>query len=441
MSLNAMSKLSLSKRPHHLLLSRFFSQGLIAAILVTLLTGWVLTRLEKENYLRYAMETAQERVDRVAERISHQMSGMMADQSMSTMMQTQMGGTTPVQRLIETETEYGSMVRLEVADASGIIIGAADAARLGKRSDLEEVAQAADTGQKIVRLLQEGQMTVLRYAVPVQIEDKAYVIVVDEPLTKMQAALQTSAQTVTVLLWIGFILTFASLSTIVRRAGLDIEYHQREENRVKDLLGRYVSHQVARQILSSGAFSTQGERRRITVLFADIRGFTAFSELLPPEQVVVLLNDFLEAMTDVVFRYDGTLDKFLGDGLMVIFGAPVDLHDDVERALACAVEMQARFRQLKQRWQEYPGAADLALGIGINTGEAIVGNIGSARRLDYTAIGDVVNTAARLESIAEAGQILLSQATWERLPDKSRARPLGARRLKGKRQAIPIYEI
>ncbi len=434
----------LFKRPYQLLLSRFFSQGLIAAIIVTLLTGLVLTRLEKENYLRYATETAQERVDRVTERISHQFQGMMIEQKNEAEraeIQSRMEQANPVQRLIETEMEYGSMVRLEVTDINGEIIGAGDPERLGQLSNLEEVSLAAASSQTVTRLTESDDTTILRYAAPIQVGEEQYVVVVDELLTQMQAALRKSARTVTAILSIGFALTFSAQSLIVRQAGLEIEHHQREEDRVKDLLGRYVSHQVAQQILARGSLTTNGERRQITVLFADIRGFTSFSEALPPEQVVVLLNDFLEAMTEVVFRYDGTLDKFLGDGLMVIFGAPANLQDDVDRALACAAEMQARFCELKEQWQDLTGAAELQLGIGINTGDAIVGSIGSARRLDYTAIGDVVNTAARLESIAEGGQILISEATWQRMAEKERARPLGPRQLKGKRDAISVFMV
>ncbi len=434
----------LFKRPYQLLLSRFFSQGLIAAILVTLLTGLVLTRMEKDNYIRYATETAQERVARVTERISHQFQGMInqpQSEAERAKMQTRMAQANPLQRLIETEMEYGSMVRLEVSDANGEIIGAGDPERLGKPSDLEEVAQVVASGQPVTQLIAADDATLLRYAAPIQVEAEQYIVVVDEPLSQMQSALQKSARTVTAILALGFALTFAAQSLIVRQAGLEIEHHQREEGRVKDLLGRYVSYQVAQQILDRGSLTTDGERRQITVLFADIRGFTHFSEALPPEQVVDLLNDFLEAMTEVVFHYDGTLDKFLGDGLMVIFGAPTDLQDDVNRALACAEEMQARFCQLKGQWQHLTGAAELQLGIGINTGDAIVGSIGSARRLDYTAIGDVVNTAARLESIATGGQTLISEATWQRMAAKERAQPLGRRQLKGKRDAISVFTV
>ncbi len=439
-----MQRRKLFTRPHQLLLSRFFSQGLIAAVLVTLLTGLVLTRLERENYIRYATETAQERVARVAERIGRQAQGMVMpaeNEAERDRMQSRMAQANPLQRLIETEMQYGSMAMLEVSDASGEVIAASAPERLGQPSNLEAASQAVAGGQTVTSLIETDTGAYLRYAAPIQIGAEEYVVVVDEPLAQMQSALQKSARTVTAILALGFALTFAIQSLIVRRAGLEIEHHQREEGRVKDLLGRYVSYQVAQQILDHGGLTTDGERRQITVLFADIRGFTPFSEALPPEQVVVLLNDFLEAMTEVVFRHDGTLDKFLGDGLMVIFGAPANLKNDVDRALACAAEMQTRFCELKEQWGHLAGAAELQLGIGVNTGDAIVGSIGSARRLDYTAIGDVVNTAARLESIAEGGQTLISEATWQRMAEKELARSLGPRQLKGKREAISVFTL
>jgi adenylate cyclase len=191
--------------------------------------------------------------------------------------------------------------------------------------------------------------------------------------------------------------------------------------------------------LDQGGLNVGGERRQITIIFADIRGFTTVAEQLSPERVVTLLNDYLAAMTDVVFKYDGTVDKFLGDGLMALFGAPLGHGDDVRRALACAKEMQTAFNQLRQKWRA-EGLPDLQQGIGINTGEAVVGSIGSARRLDYTAIGDAVNTAQRLQSLAVGGQILISASTLSRLDDES-AEPLGPLKVKGKREAVNVFRL
>lgn len=442
-----MTSINLFKRPHRLLLARFFTRGLLAAILVTVLTGWILTLLVKNNYTQYIIGIAHERVSRVSERISHQMSGNMAGyigqpgSTADSMMNNNMGAqVSPVQQLVETEIQYGSMLSLEVIDSTNSIIAAGDDKRIGSKNDLVEVEQARASQQVVTVLLESNGNTLLRYVAPIKVNEARYVVVVEEPLSKMESVLLTSRTAVTAMLTIGFGLTFSVLSLIVRRAGLDLEYHQQEESRVKDLLGRYVSHQVAQQILTSGGLTTDGERRQITVLFADIRGFTPFSEMLPPEQVVELLNDFLETMTEAVFKYDGTLDKFLGDGLMVIFGAPVYFQDDVERALNCAEEMQSGFGELKKKWQHHKYASQLSLGIGINSGDAVVGSIGSVRRLDYTAIGDVVNTAARLQSIASGGQILISGSTRQRLSG-DRVVPLGEKQLKGKREAVATFAV
>lgn len=154
---------------------------------------------------------------------------------------------------------------------------------------------------------------------------------------------------------------------------------------------------------------------------------------------MALLNDYLAAMTDVVFKYDGTVDKFLGDGLMAMFGAPLGYRDDVQRALACAQEMQTVFNQLREKWRA-EGLPDLKQGIGINTGEAVVGSIGSARRLDYTAIGDAVNTAQRLQGLAAGGQILLSASTLSRL-DGAHTEPLGPMKVKGKRETVNVFRL
>ena len=457
-----------SNHPHHLLISRFLSRGLIVAILIIAAVGLLLTRFTRENYIQYAASIAQERVDRVAQRIARQMlmetfsqgnaldisgtsppAGMSppADNAAASVpgtpsfagMESLMGGRTPVQMLVDTELAYGTMARLDVINAAGEIIASGDPEQVGQNTNLDVVTQAQESGRPIVQVLDTAGGRLLRYAAPVEVNGRQYVVVVDEPLANMEAALRKNRNTVLGILAAGFAIGFVVLGMVVWNAGLDLEYHQQEENRVKDLLGRYVSHQVARQILADGSLNTGGERRQITVLFADIRGFTRFSENLPPEEVVTLLNEFLEAMTEVVFRYDGMLDKFLGDGLMVIFGAPAATPNSADRALDCAGEMQTRFRQLQAGWQADNGAASLGLGIGVNTGEAIVGSIGSTQRLDYTAIGDVVNVAARLEGIAEAGQILLSETTYALLSRPERAAPLGERQLKGKRRPVSVF--
>ncbi|MCL4294485.1 MAG: adenylate/guanylate cyclase domain-containing protein [Anaerolineae bacterium] len=432
-----MNNHQLLTRPHRLLLARFFSRGLIAAVVVTFIVGAALTRLERDNYLRHATNAARERVARLAAHIGHQLENPTATAHNPN------GATseelTPVQQLVVQETKNSGLLRLDVINSAGVIIGSSDPAALQQKPDAPEVTEARLSDQIISRVEGSGQTSFLRFAAPLHLGDETYIVLVDEPLNELEALTRDSRNTVTLSLTIGFALTFAILGFVVRRAGLELERHQNEEERVKDLLGRYVSHQVAQQILAHGGLAVCAERREITVLFADIRGFTTFSEKLPPERVVALLNDYLAAMTDVVFKYDGTVDKFLGDGLMTIFGAPLSHRDEVCRAVACAQEMQVVFNQLRLKWRS-EGLPDLGLGIGLNTGEAVVGSIGSARRLDYTAIGDVVNTAQRLQSIAAAGQILLSAATRACL-DGVAVDALGPKQVKGKREAIEVFSL
>ncbi len=215
-----------------------------------------------------------------------------------------------------------------------------------------------------------------------------------------------------------------------------------ERERVKSAFARYVSHQVMDSILESTVEDTlRGDRRRISVLFCDIRGFTTISEGLPPEKVVQLLNEYFERMVEVVFRNNGTLDKFIGDGMMVIFGAPEDDPYQEEHAVKAALEMQAELRGLADKWK--PEGLNLRIGIGINSGPAIVGSIGSSRRMEYTAIGDTVNLASRLESATkELGVgILISEYTHNALRGSFQFRNMGSVHVKGRADPVLTYSI
>jgi adenylate cyclase len=214
----------------------------------------------------------------------------------------------------------------------------------------------------------------------------------------------------------------------------------RERDRVKTTFAHYVSQQVMDSILKSGGgVQLHGTRRRISVLFSDIRGFSTISERLPPEKVVLMLNEYFEAMVEVIFRNGGTLDKFLGDGMMVIFGAPEDDEHQEERALRTAIEMQQALVALADRWVS--DGVHLRVGIGINSGPAIVGNIGSSRRMEYTAIGDTVNLAARLETATKdlGVGILLSEYTYNALRGTMRFRQMGSVTVKGRTEPVQTY--
>ncbi len=214
----------------------------------------------------------------------------------------------------------------------------------------------------------------------------------------------------------------------------------KERDRVKSTFAHYVSHQVMDSILNSDqAVQLSGDRKRITVLFCDIRGFSTMSEKLPPETVVRLLNDYFESMVEVVFRNNGTLDKFIGDGMMVIFGAPEDDPFQEEHALKTAIEMQQELKRLAERWK--PEGLNIRSGIGINSGPAVVGNIGSSRRMDYTAIGDTVNLASRLESATKdmSVGILVSEYTYMAARGNFKFREMGSIHVKGRTDPVMTY--
>jgi len=184
----------------------------------------------------------------------------------------------------------------------------------------------------------------------------------------------------------------------------------REAARVRDNFERYFTPQLAERIVSeTGVVAPGGERRHVTVLFSDIRGFTAIAESLPPLSMAAQLNEYFGVMVDCVFRHQGALDKFIGDALMAYWGAPVASEHDADRAVAAAVDMQQELTMLNTRWR-LEGRPLLSVGIGLHAGDAFIGNIGSPRRLEYTLIGNTVNVANRFCSAAAGGEILVSES-------------------------------
>lgn len=217
---------------------------------------------------------------------------------------------------------------------------------------------------------------------------------------------------------------------------------RRERSRVTGMFGRFVPKAVVDHLLSSGEeVRLGGQRMDISVMFVDIRGFTTLSEKLEPEQVIQFLNEYLDVCTKAVFQFNGTLDKFIGDGVMAIFGAPVAMDNHAEAAVRAALEMKRQTAAMEARLMERLGFT-VRFGIGIHCGPAIVGNIGSeALRLDYTAIGDTVNLAARLESNAKPGQILISKALRERIGEAFETTDIGDIKVKGKELPVTVYEV
>lgn len=204
---------------------------------------------------------------------------------------------------------------------------------------------------------------------------------------------------------------------------------------------RYFAPELAEQIAAEqGEVGLGGAKRKVVVLFADIRGFTALAEKLSPDEIASQLNEFFTEMVEIVFEHGGALDKFIGDALMAIWGAPLARPDDADRAAWAAVAMQRAVERLNREW-ERQGRHRLEVGIGINQGEAFAGNIGSARRLEYTVIGDAVNTAALLCSRAGPGEILIAEPLCRALETVPDATPLASLPLKGKAHDVSVFRL
>lgn len=211
--------------------------------------------------------------------------------------------------------------------------------------------------------------------------------------------------------------------------------------RVQADLSRYLPAAVATSIADGKAtLALGGERRQISVIFADVCAFTTFAERAPPEHVVAFLNELFSVLTEVVFRHGGTVDKFVGDCIMAVFGAPAAQEDHAARALSAAEDMHRFVEASAPAWKEAHGI-EVKLGIGVSSGEAVVGNLGSETRMEYTAIGDVVNIAARLEQLARPGQTLMTAEVVAHAGDGFPATPLGEHPLRGKKRPVEIFEL
>ncbi|MFA5073456.1 MAG: adenylate/guanylate cyclase domain-containing protein [Nitrospirota bacterium] len=220
-----------------------------------------------------------------------------------------------------------------------------------------------------------------------------------------------------------------------------------EERRARDIrkmFSSYVSKRIVDELIRDPSKTKLGgDRREITVLFSDIRGFTAFSEKRQPEEVVSLLNEYLGAMTTIVFEHEGTLDKFIGDAIMALWGAPIGQPDHAKRACICALAMIEKLKDLQAKWTA-EGNYVIDIGIGINTGDMVVGNMGAeGKKMDYTVIGDNVNLGSRLESLTRQynNHIIISESTYEQVKDVVDARELGTVTIKGKQLPVVIYDL
>ncbi len=232
---------------------------------------------------------------------------------------------------------------------------------------------------------------------------------------------------------------------IVFSLSIVLAYRYFNEEKEKEVLRRsfeaYFPPSVVKQIMANPDMITSaGQKKELTILFSDVKGFTTHSAKLKPDQVRQILNEYFDAMIGIVFEHGGTVDKFMGDGLMVFFGDPEPQPDHALRCVRAAIAMQLKVREIRERWIA-EGKFPLQIRIGINSGQVIVGNMGSARRLSYTALGSNVNLAQRLESNAPVDGILVSQATYEKVKDEVQSRSLGEIQVKGLEQPVPVFEI
>ena len=210
---------------------------------------------------------------------------------------------------------------------------------------------------------------------------------------------------------------------------------------LEKILGHWHGPEVIARIKNdAGLLNLGGEHKHVTVLFADLCGFTRYSETVSPEEVMATLNDAFGRLARLVGQHGGTFDKYVGDCLMAFYGAPITFGEDAVNAVRTAVQMQAEFREIKAQWAGTP-RADLGLAIGLNSGQAVVGNIGSEQLMGYTVIGDTVNVASRIQGCAEDGQILMGEATYSLVSRVAVARAWGETSLKGRQHPVSIFEL
>jgi adenylate cyclase len=237
-----------------------------------------------------------------------------------------------------------------------------------------------------------------------------------------------------------FLIAFSGIAAVAIENG-ELSERVRREAVVLSNFQRYFAPNVAHQIANQeGAVQLGGAKRPVVIFFSDIRGFTPMSERMLPDEIAHLLTEYFTEMVEIVFKHGGTLDKFMGDAIMALWGAPIAHEDDAERAMRAALEMQELLGRLNAKW-ETEGRERVEIGIGINFGEVFAGNIGSEQRLEYTVIGDAVNVASRLCSKAGRGDILISEPFMRALPTLPPLEALDPIELKGKAKAVPVYRV
>ena len=333
------------------------------------------------------------------------------------------------------------------SEATGELVPTISKSRLGD-------TQVQSVPRSIVDKVVEERVAVVSHNTPADARFKGRSIVTQSVRSAMCSPLLDARDEILGLLYVDnqstpgsfsdedlqFLVAFSGLAALGIKNSRFAEQIQREAL-VRSNFERYFAPNIAAAIArQDGAIRLGGERRPITVLFSDIRGFTAMAESMGPDAVAQLLSEYFSEMVEVIFEHGGTLDKFIGDAVMALWGAPISHSDDPDRALQAAIGMQRTIEDLNRRWTA-EGRPEIGVGIGISHGDVFAGNIGSHRRLEYTVLGDAVNVASRLCAEAGPGEILVSEALLRVVKEPVDYEYLPELGLKGKSQVVQVYRI
>jgi adenylate cyclase len=352
--------------------------------------------------------------------------------------------------VVDTTFEIMSVDRVTIVlanEESGELVPTISRSRLGETQPVQVPRSIAD------KVMQE-RVAVVSQNAPADARFKGQSILMQSVRSAMCSPLMASSDQVLGLLYVDnltatntftdedlqFLVAFSGFAAIGIKNSRYAEQILREAT-VRSNFERYFAPNVAADIAQQNAAIGQGgERRPTTVLFSDIRGFTAIAESIGPDAIARLLSEYFTEMVEVIFEHGGTLDKFIGDAIMALWGAPIAHADDPDRALRAALAMQRAIARLNERWISQ-GRPEIGVGIGINHGEVFAGNIGSHRRLEYTVIGDAVNVAARLCAEAGPGEILVTESVLRMARDQVACEYLPELALKGKAQMVQVYRV
>ena len=355
--------------------------------------------------------------------------------------------STPADRVVALLADVGADGNLEDVNLTPIAVRARD-------NNLEAHARRLSIGRTITRKVMKDRVALLSQDAASDEQFAGVDSIVSQGVRSTICAPLVSETRVHGALYADRLDPFAAfkpddlelISAVAAQTAIAVENARAHERLAREEVARanysrFLPEYVVKQMLENPeSFKLGGVSQTITILFADIRGFTRISEHAPPEKIVSLLNRYFSAMTDIIFAHGGTLDKYLGDGLMALFGAPTTTPEDASNALNAAVAMQRRLLGINQELRA-EGLSEIGVGMGLHTGEVIVGYIGSERRSEYTAIGDTVNTSSRLESNARGGEILVSDATAKAAHSRYKLQPREPITVKNREQPVVLWEV